>query len=48
MSAQLVSCAGMPSTDVYLGLMMNEDLIATPDAPTQAPEVDFMDELLAD
>jgi type VI secretion system protein ImpM len=47
-SAQLVSCAGMPAADVYLGLMMNEDLIATPDAPTQAPEVDFMDELLAD
>jgi type VI secretion system protein ImpM len=47
-SAQLVSCAGMPTGDVYLGLMMNEDLIATSDAPTQAPEVDFMDELLAD
>lgn len=47
-SAQLVSCTGMPAGDVYLGLMMNEDLIVTPDAPTQAPEVDFMDELLAD
>jgi len=47
-SAQLVSCAGMPAADVYLGLMMNEDLIATTDALTQAPEVDFMDELLAD
>jgi type VI secretion system protein ImpM len=47
-SAQLVRCAGMPTGDVYLGLMMNEDLIATSDVPTQAPEVDFMDELLAD
>ena len=47
-STQLVSCAGMPSADVYLGLMMNEDLIATAAAPAQAPEVDFMDELLAD
>ena len=47
-SAQLVSCAGMPAADVYLGLMMNENLITTPEAPAQAPEVDFMDELLAD
>lgn len=47
-SAQLISCTGMPSADVYLGLMMNEDLIATPDEASQAPEVDFMDELLAD
>jgi type VI secretion system protein ImpM len=47
-SAQLVSCAGMPAAEVYLGLMMNEDLITTPDISTQAPEVDFMDELLAD
>jgi len=47
-SAQLVSCAGMPAADVYLGLMMNEDLIVTAGASTQAPEVDFMDELLAD
>lgn len=47
-SAQLVSCANMPAEDVYLGLMMNEDLIATAGAPEQAPEVDFMDEILAD
>ena len=47
-SAQLVSCIGMPSANVYLGLMMNEDLIATPDEASQAPEVDFMDELLSD
>ncbi len=47
-SAQLVRCAGMPAADIYLGLMMNEDLIATADTPTQAPEVDFMDELLAE
>ena len=46
--AQLVTCAGMPAAEVYPGLMMNEDLIATTDGPTQAPEVDFMDELLAD
>jgi type VI secretion system protein ImpM len=47
-SAQLVSCADMPSADVYLGLMMNEDLVAIEDGPTQPPEVDYMDELLAD
>lgn len=47
-SAQFVSCAGMPATDVYLGLMMNEDLIATPGETVQAPEVDFMDDILAD
>lgn len=47
-SAQLVSCANMPAEDVYLGLMMNEDLIETAGAPEQAPEVDFMDEILAD
>lgn len=47
-SAQLVRCGGMPAADAYLGLMMSEDMITTPDAPTQAPEVDFMDELLAD
>ena len=47
-SAQLVSCAGMPAADIYLGLMMNEELIATEGVAAQAPEVDFMDELLAD
>jgi len=49
-SAQLVSCADMPSGEIYLGLMMNEDLVATSEEKisTQAPEVDFMDELLAD
>ena len=47
-SAQLVSCAGMPTETVYLGLMMNEDLVTTADVPAQAPEVDFMDELLGD
>ena len=47
-SAQLVSCTGMPAAEIYLGLMMNEDLVSTPEATGQAPEVDFMDELLSD
>ena len=47
-SAQLVTCAGMPDGEVYLGLMMNEDQIATEEVSTQPPEVDYMDELLAD
>jgi len=47
-SAQLVSCATMPPADIYLGLMMNEDVIVTEETPSQPPEVDYMDELLAD
>ena len=47
-SAQLVTCASMPSGEIYLGLMMNEDLIVIPEESTQAPEVDYMDELLSD
>jgi len=47
-NAQLVSCANMPSVDVYLGLMMNEDLAVTEEPTSQPPEVDYMDELLAD
>lgn len=47
-SAQLVSCADMPSADVYLGLMMNEDLVVIEEGPSQPTEVDYMDELLAD
>jgi len=47
-SAQLVSCASMPVGDVYLGLMMNADVIATAETAAQAPEVDFLDELLDD
>ena len=47
-SAQLVSCAGMPTADVYLGLMMNADPIATEEVSGEPPEVDFLDELLAD
>lgn len=47
-SAQLVTCAGMPAGDVYLGLMMNEDLVVAGDEPDQPDEVDYMDELLAD
>ena len=42
------SCPGMPAADVYLGLMMNEDLMTEPDSTSKAPEVGFMDELLAD
>lgn len=47
-SAQLVSCASMPPADIYLGLMMNEDLIEIAEEPSQPTEVDYMDELLAD
>ncbi len=47
-SAQLVTCASMPSANVYLGLMMNEDLIVTAEAPSEAAAVDYMDELLDD
>ncbi len=47
-SAQLVTCAAMPTGDVYLGLMMNEVLLETAEASVQPPEVDFMDELLSD
>ncbi len=47
-SAQLVSCAGMPDGETYLGLMMDEDLIVAPDVTEQAPEVDYMDEILSD
>ena len=48
--AQLVSCANMPSGEIYLGLMMDEDSIPTSEAEvsTQPPEVDYMDELLSD
>jgi len=45
---QLLSCAGMPTGDIYLGLMMDEDLIVTADTSSQASEVDYLDELLAD
>lgn len=48
--AQLLSCANMPSGEIYLGLMMDEDSIPTTEAvvSTQPPEVDYMDELLSD
>lgn len=47
-SAQLVTCASMPPAEVYLGLMMNEDLAEIEEESTQPAEVDYMDELLAD
>jgi len=48
--AQLVSCANMPSGEIYLGLMMDEDSIVTTESAvsSQPPEVDYMDELLSD
>lgn len=47
-SAQLVTCATMPTEEVYLGLMMDEDIAAVPFESSQPPEVDYMDELLSD
>ncbi|MGA9572977.1 MAG: type VI secretion system-associated protein TagF, partial [Lysobacterales bacterium] len=47
-NAQLVSCVNMPSADIYLGLMVNEDTISSDEGPSQPPEVDYLDELLAD
>jgi type VI secretion system protein ImpM len=47
-SAQLVTCASMPSEEIYLGLMMDDEVIPTPFESTQPPEVDYMDELLSD
>jgi len=47
-SAQLVTCASMPSAQTYLELMMNEDLIVTSEASSETTVVDYMDELLAD
>jgi type VI secretion system protein ImpM len=48
--AQLVSCANMPSGEIYLGLMMDEDLVVTAESvvSSQPPEVDYMDKLLSD
>ena len=48
--AQLVSCATMPSGEIYLGLMMDEDLVVTTESvvSSQPPEVDYLDELLSD
>jgi type VI secretion system protein ImpM len=48
--AQLVSCANMPSGEMYLGLMMDEDLVVATESvvSSQPPEVDYMDELLSD
>jgi len=47
-TAQLLSCAGMPTGKTYLGLMMDEDLMETAEVSSQAPEVDYLDQLLAD
>lgn len=43
-----VTCASMPTADIYLGLMMNEDQIEIAEESSQPAEVDYMDELLAD
>lgn len=47
-TAQLLSCANMPTGEIYLGLMMDKDLIMTAEASSQASEVDYLDALLAD
>jgi type VI secretion system protein ImpM len=49
-SAQLVCCANMPAGDVYLGLMMDDDLLTTTEleGQSQPAEVNYMDELLSD
>ena len=47
-SAQLVTCASMPDEEIYLGLMMDEDVAAVSLESNQPPEVDYMDELLSD
>ena len=47
-SAQLVSCSELPAADIYLGLMMNEDLVADSEVTSQAPELDYLDELLSE
>lgn len=49
-SAQMVTCANMPTGEIYLSLMMDEDLLASgeQEGQTQPPEVDYMDELLGE
>jgi len=47
-SAQLVSCANMPTGNTYLGLMMNEDMTVPPAGMAETSEVDYVDELLSD
>jgi len=47
-SAQLVSCSELPAGDIYLGLMMNEDLVVASEVTSQAPELDYLDELLSE
>jgi type VI secretion system protein ImpM len=47
-NAQLVTCAGMPTTEVYLGMMMSDDVVASGEPSSEPSEVDYMDELLAD
>ena len=49
-SAQMVTCANMPPGEIYLSLMMDEDLLVPnePETSSQAPEVDYMDELLSE
>lgn len=42
-SAQLLTCRGMPGTETYLCLMKDEDLVV----PEQAGEPDYLDELLS-
>jgi len=47
-NAQLVTCASMPAAEVYLGMMMSDDVVASGEPSSQPSEVDYMDELLAD
>lgn len=49
-SAQLLSCANMPAGDVYLGLMMDDDVTTAtePGDLSQPSEVNYLDELLSE
>ncbi len=47
-SAQLVSCATIPKGDIYLGLMMDDDVAAVAEESAQPEEVNYMDELLSE
>jgi type VI secretion system protein ImpM len=47
-TAQLLSCGGMPTGEAYLDLLMDRDLRDTAQTASQASEVDYLDELLSD
>jgi len=46
-SAQTIACANMPSAATYLGLMIDEDFVESPQSPGNEQDVDYMDELLS-